>query len=105
MTIKEKFALRSLAQNVERGIWTEDKAREEFTKITGRDPDQVPSEDDEEGQELGKFLVALSAASQQVELAQLEAAEQDPEDLRTVELNPPTDKLLANRGIVVPDQK
>ncbi|MCE6987493.1 hypothetical protein [Dyadobacter sp. CY323] len=60
MNIKQKIALKQLAQRVSRGIISEEKGREEFKKITGREPDEQPADDDQEGQELGKFLDALS---------------------------------------------
>ena len=59
MDIKQKMALKQLAQRVSRGIISEDKAREEFKKITGRDPEDKPADDDQEGQELGEFMDAL----------------------------------------------
>ena len=59
MNIKQKIALNQLAQRVSRGIITEEKARVEFQKITGREPDEQPADHDQEGQELGKFLDEL----------------------------------------------
>lgn len=95
MTTKEKIALHSLKQKVERGIYTEDKAKEEFKRITGRDADEVPAEDDAEGQELGEFLEGLNATLAQVAQAKEEAEEQDQQS--TVNLNPLTDKMAKKR--------
>lgn len=62
MSIQEKIALKSLAQRVSRGTITQAQGRIEFTKITGRDPDEVPADDDEAGQELGKLIAAMGQA-------------------------------------------
>jgi hypothetical protein len=104
MKTKIKIALHGLMQSVSRGILTEEQAKEEFKKITGRDPDEKPADDDEGAQSLGKFLDTF-ARSIQEGAAVLEAAEAEKEeDSGTVELNPPSDKLVKKRGKVVKDQ-
>jgi hypothetical protein len=95
MTTKEKIALHGLMQKVQRGIYTEEQAKEAFEKITGRKPDEVPAEDDQEGQELGKFLDSLNASLEAAAQAK-EEAETEQNDL-TVDLNPLTDKLAKRR--------
>ena len=95
MTTKEKIALHGLMQKVKRGIFTEDQAKEAFEKITGRKPDEVPAADDDEGQELGKFLDSLNASLEAAAQAKEEA--ETEENQSTVDLNPLTDKIAKKR--------
>ena len=105
MNTKTKIALHALMQSVSRGVLTQEQAKVEFKKITGRDPDEIPADDDEDARRLGKFLEPYAQAVQQG-LAVLAAAQAELEaETRTVELNPPTDKLVKKRGKVVKDQK
>ncbi|GLU54447.1 hypothetical protein Dfri01_39080 [Dyadobacter frigoris] len=95
MTTKQKIALQTLMQKVQRGILNEEQAKEQFKIITGRDADEIPGLDDEEGQQLGEYLTVLSenleAAEIQKEQAALEA------EKSTVDLNQLTDKMAQKR--------
>jgi len=95
MTTKEKIALHSLLQKVKRGILNEEQAKEQFKIITGRDADETPEADDENGQRLGEYLTELH---EQLEAAEIQKEEQALEaEQSTVDLSPLTDKMVQKR--------
>lgn len=95
MTTKQKIALHGLMQKVKRGILNEDQAKEQFKLITGRDPDETPAADDEDGQRLGEYLIVLS---EQLEAAEIQKQQEELEaEGSTIDLNPLTDKLAKKR--------
>jgi len=93
MTTKEKIALHSLRQKVERGIYTEEKAKAEFERITGRIADEVPAKNDEDGQVMGEYLDSLNAALEKA----AQVKEEEQQEGSTVDLNPLTDKMVQKR--------
>lgn len=95
MTTKEKIALHSLVQKVQRGILNEEQAKEQFKIITGRDADDFPDSDNEDDQRLGEFLTVLSEKLEAAEI-QKEKEAQEAED-PTIDLNPLTDKTIQKR--------
>lgn len=95
MTTKEKIGLHSLMQKVKRGILNEEQAKQQFKLITGRDADETPEADDENGHRLGEYLTGLH---DQLEAAEIQKEQQALEaDQSTVDLNPLTDKMAQKR--------
>lgn len=95
MTTKQKIALHSLMQRVKRGILSEEQAKEQFKLITGRDPEEIPALNDEEGQRLGEYLTVLSESLETAEIQKEQEALEAEKS--TVDLNPLTDKLAKKR--------